>query len=1408
MRKLSISLLILLSLCLKSFAQDEKVVFNSTITYSDGTNYRVIESLTLKPPFSHKASTDGSWHAYTVDQLPSQIPPSLGQNFIRKETILVKNVDSESEIYGLGVESKSTTFQYFDGLGREMQNVMAQASPAKRDVIQPIAYNAHGRLEKEYLPYTKSVSNDGGFRSSAITEQSTFYNGSTSKVADDSKPWIKHEYEQSPLNRVLETFGAGEAWQTGSSSTEKSTQFAVKTNASNTVKKWTINSSGLPRWSTYYGANTLLLNETTTDATTSNSDDQVVQEYRDSRELLILKRVKIGSSSWMDTYYIYDEWGSVVMVLPPVLSDIASPTATNVSQLAFQYEYDEKRRLKRKKLPGTTHWHEMIYDKWDRLAMTQDPNQVENGEYMITKYDMLNRPIVSGLYSSGNDAEYWRGQLATKNIRYETLVGSVSDYTSNVTPKPATNNTYTITFYDAYNFFSVGWGGGNSYSFVNEPGFSGVKNNNVKGQTTGSKVKVLGRSDHIWLHTVTYYDEKYRVLQTITENIRGGVERVTFEYDFVGRVLKSKHVQTNDGGITILKEFEYDHAGRLLKVWHTIDSQSRILMAENEYNEAGELVEKNLHSTNSGSTFLQSIDYRYNIRGWLTHINNSTLDSDANNDDTNDLYGAELSYASGYTVNGHAIKARYDGNISAIKWRTNNLEETSEEQIFGYDYDLANRLDAARYATKSGSNWTGKGGDYDVTIDGYDKNGNITALTRKGNGSLIDDLNYGYKNSGKSNRLDYVSEGSNNALGFKEDYTLTNEYDYDASGNMKVDLNKGITDITYNHLNLPTEVEWSDGRKIKFQYDAAGIKLRKEVYPAGSSTPDAVTDYTAMGQFQDDELEFVFTDEGRALKKDNAFEYEYFLKDHLGNNRVAFGMLTEVDFYQATMETSNTAIKNDEESTFDNMPGGTRIANSGYNKTPISAQLPAPNTVVSVRNGIGPSIMFSVKKDDKLEISVYGGYPVSNAGNGAVAAGNFAAAAATAFGVSPTGETSHIFEAFDDFAPVLGAAGGGSSNTPRGYLNYIIFNSTYTDAHYGMVPISAEGYQDMELLEGEITANFDGTAYIYVANESDASTADIFFDELTITHTKNEQSLQVTQTSDFYPFGMKMQPTSYQHEGHNENRYTYNGKEAIDDHDLAWQDYGARMYDGAIGRWNHIDPLANKYLNISPYSYALNNPILQIDPDGKDVNIFHLINYDPYSGEYDKVKGHSNSRTSEAFQAFLKTDIGRNIVADYARTGDRIGGIKFEKDGKYADHTLEFLEFDGPRQARAQTSIGVTKGKVKSIIKINTAYLDRENGDEQMSITLGHESIFHFEKYAKPLAEAIDKKDKSLAQKIYSDYRKSADSEGKVDHDEYRNKESDVAKEFEKLMQQLSQFLDAQKVQKAKSNHDENLGNK
>jgi RHS repeat-associated protein len=112
------------------------------------------------------------------------------------------------------------------------------------------------------------------------------------------------------------------------------------------------------------------------------------------------------------------------------------------------------------------------------------------------------------------------------------------------------------------------------------------------------------------------------------------------------------------------------------------------------------------------------------------------------------------------------------------------------------------------------------------------------------------------------------------------------------------DLNKGIDLITYNHLNLPTHIYFANngtaGRRIGYVYTADGIKLRKYTH-LNTNAEGPVTDYVGAFVYENNELQFIQTSEGRLVPDGGGgYNYEYALKDHLGNTRVMFSQTGEV----------------------------------------------------------------------------------------------------------------------------------------------------------------------------------------------------------------------------------------------------------------------------------------------------------------------------------------------------------------------------------------------------------------------------------------------------------------------------------------------------------------------------------
>ncbi len=75
---------------------------------------------------------------------------------------------------------------------------------------------------------------------------------------------------------------------------------------------------------------------------------------------------------------------------------------------------------------------------------------------------------------------------------------------------------------------------------------------------------------------------------------------------------------------------------------------------------------------------------------------------------------------------------------------------------------------------------------------------------------------------------------------------------------------------------------------------------------------------------------------------------------------------------------------------------------------------------------------------------------------------------------------------------------------------------------------------------------------------------------------------------------------------------------------MVWQDYGARNYEASIGRWMNIDPLASKYYKISPYVYVASNPVMFIDPNGKEIIIPYVGNKNSSKNVRNKVEIYQN----------------------------------------------------------------------------------------------------------------------------------------------------------------------------------------
>jgi RHS repeat-associated protein len=1156
--------------------------------------------------------------------------PTTTQNYVLTNTVKQSGVTTEPMVNNLTIstQGKMQTVAYVDGLGRPMQNVINQGSATQKDIVTGFEYDQYGREIKKYLPYSDATGSNGGYRSTWKANQAAFYNGQLPNVDADAAPYNQIMLEPSPLGRPFAQGAAGTVWQPNLSNAYDpashvvQVQYMVNSLLDN-VRIMNMDSAGNYSSPGFYPAGQLTWKSTT------DEQGQTVKEFTDMSGHIVCKRVIITSDS-LQTYYIYDNLDMLRGVIQPE-GTVALQTNSWVyptgfaGKWMFLYRYDERGRMVMKKVPGADSVL-MVYDQWDRLVLTQDGNLrlLSTNNWLFTKYDALNRPIITGTITDTRSQALIRASVMSASVRFETVLTSVTNgYTTTATFPSSSSYTLvnnTITHYDAYSNLPS-WS--STYAFVNENSVA-AQNLFVYGQVVATQTKNLSSSSY--LRTVTYFDDRYRVSQVSADNFAGGIDRITKILSFDGKVTQDFHTHTSrfyTTPIVLQQTYSYDHVDRLLQVTHKTAAQEVVTITQNTYNEIGQLLNKKLHQSPSHPNYLQKLDYNYNIRGWLNSINRpATFESGY---EEADLFNLELHYNISSMT---GSSAQFNGNIAEEEWKGGY-----DEYVKGYafSYDKANRLLNSNYGwgSVSGSSVNfAYASKYNEGNISYDRNGNITALKRyHGDGTVVDDLVY---SNYTGNQLGKVTDnsGSTSTVAFQDRTNgSSNDYTYDVNGNLTSDYNKAISAITYNYLNLPTLVTITGKGTIAYTYDAAGNKLQKTTTDQ-TVTPNKVTNYYYAGDFvyRNDTLEFISHPEGRlrpvridttiAISMANLkYLYDYYLKDHLGSVRTVLSTEQQTDQYAATME---AAAATKENQLFSNISSTTVAKPGGFDTDNTNLQVSQLNGNVNIGSNkrVGPSIVLKVMAGDTISLSTNAWYTGSTQApatgvpaivndilplltNGVVADGGTHSGS-----ISSTGVNGLMTTILNNF--LSGTQTTGYDNTrPKAFLNWIIvdeeFNAVSSPNHVGVAQVPLiTGAMQKQTLNGpaNMVVRRNGYLYVYVSNEANQM---VYFDNLQIQHRRGP----MVEQKDYYAFGAEIPGLATQafKSRYNPNRYEYNGKELqnkefMDGTGLQWEDYGARMYDPQIGRWGVIDPLSDKSRRYSPYSYVFNNPLIFVDIDG------------------------------------------------------------------------------------------------------------------------------------------------------------------------------------------------------------------
>jgi len=791
---------------------------------------------------------------------------------------------------------------YYDALGRPTQQVAAGQSATGKDIVTPFEYDGYGRQPRQFLSFPKT-SATMAFDAAAITNAQAYYDSvyGAGNPLEQADAFSESVFEASPLNRAIEQGAPGADWKVNPAFSAPHTVRTEYLNNStaDAVKLFKVPVSMI-NVSGYYPitltqalfAENQLSKVVTKDENWTEDDgkNNTTEEYMDKEGNLVLKRA-FNAGVPHDTYYVYDTFGKLTYVIPPLVTGTIDGTV--LDNLCYQYRYDYRNRMVERKIPGKQ-WEYIVYDIQDRIVATGPVNTPFGGPttgWLLTQYDGFGRTALTGWYPASGINSTLRKALQDTYINpvppmirgNSTIDGVLAGY-----QKPALPTGFkllTLSYYDDYAFLDSSMplpAVTTDLDYINTGGSI-----TPKGLPTGSWIRVLtaasatdGQTSYI------LYDWRSRPIREYTKNYLGGYTYTDRRLSYTGMPLYSTTYHKLKGTIlgdplTVREDFTYDNQERIIRDTYKINSDPVQLLAYNKYSELGLLDYKRVGGTDlSGTTGLQKIDYSYNIRGWLTGINNvNALDVAG---DPADLFAFKINYSTVENCLNYTGTPLYNGNVSETYWRSSSDNILRK---YGYKYDNLSRLSQAIYQKPGLA--VPVTNSYNESLS-YDKNGNITALSRNGYydsnaGEVytIDKLAYTYIRG--TNQLAKVEDVSNSLDGFRDaDGT---DYTYDANGNQILDGNKGLKITAYNHLNLPTDISFANG-KITYIYNAAGEKVSEVIAETGKD--NVVTRYDNGFQYITDVLRFFPTAEGYVSVNNGRFNYVYNYTDHLGNVRLSF----------------------------------------------------------------------------------------------------------------------------------------------------------------------------------------------------------------------------------------------------------------------------------------------------------------------------------------------------------------------------------------------------------------------------------------------------------------------------------------------------------------------------------------
>lgn len=827
---------------------------------SSGTYYLICEGVATNGRFG--LSIEGKCYKESEQPGPEgpepmeNYSPTISLNYIQTITPMVSN----DTISNFSYLSKAVhNIHYFDHLGRPVQEISYKFSPKKQDIVIHHEYDGLGRDSKQWLPVACTNKEAGAF-----AEQEVVSADARILYADDSA-FSYSVYEDSPLNRVIESYGPGQAWQSSGHSNKNNYRINNVEDCCLFLGVGGTRDNPQLLQHGHYLAYELDVIET------RDEDGHIKYSFMDKEGQLILSR-NVADKDTLDTYYVYDDFGCLCFVLPPkAVDNLVEMSQDILDKYAYQYRYDYRHRCISKKMPDCD-WIEQIYDHNNRLLFTQNGEQRKRNEWSFFCMDLLDRQVLTGMY---------RGTIPNREICDASDIYAVFALDSVNTyygyriqcPESILTNKLEIlqvNYYDTYDYLKFLHGINKELFYVEDTKYGRLYDNqqeqHCKDLLTGNITLVLGNGQKLY-HSY-YYDYYRNLIQERHTTVNGKTLVYKSNFNFSGQPIDVCKEYATDAKIQ--KSYVYDHAGRLTREVSIIGNDTTDFVYC--FDEIGRL--DSLIRINGTDSLITTNDY--NIRGWLTEIDSP-------------FFRQKLHYTDGMGV------PCYNGNVSSTTWQN----DASTTRGYRFSYDGLSRLKDAIYG--EGEGLVNNCNRFNEKVTSYDKMGNILGLKRYGQTAensygLIDNLFLTYNgNQLQAVNDDVTSIVSNYNSEFKDGAKQSVEYSYDSNGNLIQDLNKKMIEIQYNCLNLPSRIQFEGGNSIAFLYDANGTKIRTTHIINGVITS---TDYCDNAIYENGVLDKLLTGEGYITLSDTV--YHYFLRDHQGNNRVVVSQdrtVEEVNHY-------------------------------------------------------------------------------------------------------------------------------------------------------------------------------------------------------------------------------------------------------------------------------------------------------------------------------------------------------------------------------------------------------------------------------------------------------------------------------------------------------------------------------